>query len=107
MPTISERSFLGYLGVWLEGAGPATLLLVAVGTEAQLTDFKGGKLYLKMEGNMSPFGISSNTGARGAMGNVTTLYPSSASLFGNPAGLASIRGISLQSDFFLPGLGLG
>jgi hypothetical protein len=74
---------------------------------AQFTDFQGGKLYLEMEGNMSPFGVASNTGARGAMSNVTTLYPSAASLFGNPAGLGRIQGVTVQGDFFLPGLGLG
>ncbi len=73
----------------------------------QFTDFQGGKLYLKMEGNMSPFGLGSNTGARGAMSNVTSMYPTAASIFGNPAALGYLQGMSLQSDFFLPGLGLG
>src|SRR3954468_6331389 len=74
---------------------------------AQFTDFQGGNLSLKVEGNMSPFALASNTGARGAMSNVTSLYPSAASLFGNPAALASLQTIDVQSDFFLPGLGLG
>jgi hypothetical protein len=74
---------------------------------AQFTDFQGGKIHLELEGNMSPFGVASNTGARGAMNNVTTLYPSAASLFGNPAALGRIQGVTVQSDFFLPGLGLG
>ena len=74
---------------------------------AQFTDFQGGKLYLSVEGNMSPFGLASNTGARGAMSNVSNLYPSASSIFGNPSGLADIQGISVQTDFFLPGLGLG
>lgn len=74
---------------------------------AQFTDFQGGKLFLDVEGNMSPFGLASNTGARGAMSNVTTLYPSASSLFGNPAGLGRLQGMSVQTDFFLPGLGLG
>ncbi len=85
-------------------------LLVAIGMVsafAQFTDFQGGKLYLNMEGNMSPFGLGSNTGARGAMGNVTAMYPSASSMFGNPAALAFLQGISVQTDFFLPGLGLG
>jgi hypothetical protein len=74
---------------------------------AQFTDFQGGKLFLDVEGNMSPFGVASNTGARGAMSNVTTLYPTASSLFGNPAGLGRLQGMSVQTDFFLPGLGLG
>ena len=74
---------------------------------AQFTDFQGGKLYLDMEGNMSPFALGSNTGARGAMNNVTSLYPSSSSLFGNPASLSRLQGMAVQTDFFLPGLGLG
>src|SRR4051812_13527703 len=74
---------------------------------AQFTDFQGGKLYLNMEGNMSPFGLGSNTGARGTMNNVTSLYPSSSALFGNPAALAQLQGVSVQTDAFLPGLGLG
>ena len=74
---------------------------------AQFTEFQGGKLYLDMEGNMSPFAVGSNTGARGAMNNVTSLYPSSSSLFGNPASLSRLQGMSVQTDFFLPGLGLG
>jgi hypothetical protein len=73
----------------------------------QFTDFEGGKLYLKMEGNMSPFALASNTGARGAMSNVTSLYPSASSLFGNPAALARFQGMDVHTDFFLPGLGLG
>src|SRR6185503_5255314 len=82
-------------------------ILLAASAWAQFTDFQGGKLYLNMEGNMSPFGVASNTGARGAMSNVTTLYPSASSLFGNPAALADVKGIGVQTDFFLPGLGLG
>jgi hypothetical protein len=85
-------------------------LLVAalpVSVFAQFTDFQGGKLYLNMEGNMSPFALGSNTGARGAMNNVTSLYPSASSLFGNPASLSRLHGMSVQTDFFLPGLGLG
>lgn len=74
---------------------------------AQFSQFQGGKLYLNLEGNMSPFALSSNTGARGAMSNITSIYPSATSLFGNPAALAKIQGMSVQSDFFLPGLGLG
>jgi hypothetical protein len=74
---------------------------------AQFTDFQGGNLSLKVEGNMSPFALASNTGARGAMSNVTSLYPSAASLFGNPAALARLQTMDVQSDFFLPGLGLG
>lgn len=85
----------------------AAALLAAVAARAQFTDFQGGKLFLNMEGNMSPFALSGGTGARGAMSNVTTLYPSASSLFGNPAGLAELDGMSVQSDFFLPGLGLG
>lgn len=99
MSTISDaRPALPYALAALLAWSPA---------RAQFTDFQGGKLYLEMEGNMSPFGVASNTGARGAMGNVTTLYPSAASLFGNPAGLGRIQGVTVQSDFFLPGLGLG
>jgi hypothetical protein len=86
----------------------AAAALLAVGpARAQFTEFQGGKLHLEMEGNMSPFGLASNTGARGAMSNVTTLYPSASSLFGNPAGLSDVKGLSVQTDFFLPGLGLG
>lgn len=84
----------------------APLLLTAI-VSAQFTDFQGGKLYLNMEGNMSPFGLASNTGARGAMSNVSSLYPSASSIFGNPAALARLQGMSVQTDFFLPGLGLG
>jgi hypothetical protein len=76
-------------------------------SSGQFTDFQGGDLYLNMEGNMSPFGLGSNTGARGAMSNVTSLYPSASSIFGNPAALARLHGMSVQTDFFLPGLGLG
>lgn len=82
-------------------------LILAWPAAAQFTDFQGGKLYLKMEGNMSPFALASNTGARGAMSNVTTLYPSATSLFGNPAALARLQTMDVQTDFFLPGLGLG
>lgn len=82
-------------------------LLLPAAAAAQFTDFQGGKLKLDMEGNMSPFAFSSNTGARGSMSNVTSLYPSSSSLFGNPAGLGRLQGMSVQTDFFLPGLGLG
>jgi|GEM_PF-2265223 len=82
-------------------------LLAALPVPAQFTDFQGGKLYFEMEGNMSPFALASNTGARGAMNNVTSLYPSASSLFGNPASLAQIGRMSVQTDFFLPGLGLG
>jgi hypothetical protein len=74
---------------------------------AQFTDFQGGNLSLKVEGNMSPFALASNTGARGAMSNVTSLYPSAASLFGNPAALARLQTMDVQTDCFLPGLGLG
>lgn len=88
-------------------AGLVPVLLVASLAHAQFTDFQGGKLYLSMEGNMSPFGVNSNTGARGAMSNATTLYPSASSLFGNPAALGRLQGMSVQTDFFLPGLGLG
>lgn len=88
-------------------AAVAALILAGVPARAQFTDFQGGKLYLDMEGNLSPFGVASNTGARGSMSNVTTLYPSASSLFGNPAGLADLKGVSVQTDFFLPGLGLG
>ena len=88
-------------------AGLAWALLAVAAAQAQFTDFQGGKVYLDMEGNMSPFGVGSNTGARGAMSNVTTLYPSASSLFGNPAGLGLLHGMSVQTDFFLPGLGLG
>ena len=87
---------------------PASLVaFCALAASAQFTDFQGGKLYLKMEGNMSPFGLASNTGARGAMNNVTTLYPSATSLFGNPAALGKLQTMDVQTDFFLPGLGLG
>lgn len=82
-------------------------LWMASAAAAQFTDFQGGKLYLNMEGNMSPFALASNTGARGAMSNVTSLYPSASSLFGNPAALARIHTMDVQTDFFLPGLGLG
>jgi len=82
-------------------------LAMAFPALAQFTDFQGGNLSLKVEGNMSPFALASNTGARGAMSNVTSLYPSAASLFGNPAALASLQTMDVQSDFFLPGLGLG
>jgi hypothetical protein len=85
----------------------SAVALAWVPTAAQFTDFQGGKLYLEMEGNMSPFALGSNTGARGAMNNVTSLYPSSSSLFGNPASLSRLQGMSVQTDFFLPGLGLG
>lgn len=85
----------------------AAALLAAAAARGQFTDFQGGQLHLELEGNMSPFALSSGTGARGAMGNVTTLYPSASSLFGNPAGLAELGGMSVQTDFFLPGLGLG
>jgi hypothetical protein len=107
MSTISERApvrrgfALAAAVAAIAGAGawsPAS---------AQFTDFQGGKLYLNMEGNMSPFGLGSNTGARGAMNNVTSLYPSASSLFGNPASLSRLKGVSVQTDFFLPGLGLG
>jgi hypothetical protein len=87
--------------------GVAVFLAAAAIAQAQFTDFQGGKLSLNMEGNMSPFALGSNTGARGAMNNVTTLYPSSSSLFGNPASLSMLKGIDVQTDFFLPGLGLG
>lgn len=86
---------------------PGALLAAAPSAMAQFTDFQGGKLYLKVEGNMSPFGLASNTGARGAMSNVTSLYPSASSLFGNPASLSRLHGLDVQTDFFLPGLGLG
>jgi hypothetical protein len=88
-------------------ASLAIVSLLGTAACAQFTDFQGGKLYLKMEGNMSPFAVASNTGARGAMSNVTSLYPSAASLFGNPASLARLHGMDVQTDFFLPGLGLG
>jgi hypothetical protein len=90
--------------------GRSFLSLLMLGTTlafAQFTDFQGGKLYLNMEGNMSPFALGSNTGARGSMSNVTSLYPTASSLFGNPAALGRLQGISVQTDFFLPGLGLG
>jgi hypothetical protein len=91
------------------GAARMAVMIVALASaaRAQFTDFQGGKLYLNMEGNLSPFGLASNTGARGSMSNVTTLYPSASSLFGNPGGLADLKGVSVQTDFFLPGLGLG
>ncbi len=97
MSTISERAIA------------AGLIMAALSAPAlaQFTDFQGGKLYLNMEGNMSPFALGSNTGARGAMNNVTSLYPSASSLFGNPASLSRLQGVSVQTDFFLPGLGLG
>jgi len=75
--------------------------------QAQINQFQGGKLALRIEGNWSPFGFATNTGARGAMSSVTTLYPSASSWFGNPAALADLKGLSTQADFFLPGLGLG
>ena len=98
MSTISDRG--GTRG-W------AALLVAAGAASAQLTDFQGGKLSLQVEGNMSPFALASNTGARGAMSNVTSLYPSASSLYGNPAALGRLAGLSVQTDFFLPGLGLG
>jgi hypothetical protein len=103
MSTISD--LIHRMGPW--GRGAAVPLLAASIASAQFTDFQGGKLYLNMEGNMSPFGLASNTGARGAMSNVTSMYPSASSLFGNPAALARLQGMSVQTDFFLPGLGLG
>lgn len=109
MSTISETGREGSRGR-MGGTGRALACLclaASVPAAAQFTDFQGGKLYLKMEGNMSPFALASNTGARGAMGNVTSLYPSASSLFGNPAALARIQGMDVQADFFLPGLGLG
>ncbi len=115
MSTISETRRLPS-GGFGSAAFPASILvrlacvtgfLCAAGVRAQFTDFQGGKLYLKMEGNMSPFALASNTGARGAMSNVTSMYPSASSLFGNPAALARLQGMDVQTDFFLPGLGLG
>ncbi|MDB5106143.1 MAG: hypothetical protein JWP91_3832 [Fibrobacteres bacterium] len=99
------RAASGMLPAW--AWIPAFAIITAVPAGAQFTDFQGGKLYLNMEGNMSPFAIGSNTGARGAMNNVTSLYPSASSLFGNPASLSRLHGMSVQTDFFLPGLGLG
>lgn len=74
---------------------------------AQLNQFQGGNVSLKIEGNWSPFGFATNTGARGSMSSITTLYPSASAWFGNPAALGNLNGASVQSDFFLPGLGLG
>jgi hypothetical protein len=115
MSTISRPAKLARVGGTAQGAGGAArvvsalwaALALAWPAAAQFTDFQGGKLYLKMEGNMSPFALASNTGARGAMSNVTTLYPSATSLFGNPAALARLQTMDVQTDFFLPGLGLG
>jgi hypothetical protein len=101
MSTISERFARGAIRL------AAACLAAAPPAMGQFTDFQGGKLYLDMEGNMSPFALGSNTGARGAMNNVTSLYPSASSLFGNPAALSRLQGMSVQTDFFLPGLGLG
>lgn len=74
---------------------------------AQITHFRGGELHLNMRGHLSPYGLASNTGARGALDNVSSLYPSSSALYGNPAALARLTGPAAQTDFFLPGLGLG
>lgn len=108
MSTISESALPRNVGIRARAARILSAFLAAVpAVFGQFTDFQGGKLYLKMEGNMSPFALASNTGARGAMNNVTSLYPSASSLFGNPAALARLQGMSVQTDFFLPGLGLG
>lgn len=114
MSTTSEHG-AGRLAARRPSAGRSAGVLLAAlallpasrGAHAQFTDFQGGKLRLSMEGNMSPFALSSGSGARGAMSNVSTLYPSSSSLFGNPAGLGRLQGMSVQTDLFLPGLGLG
>ncbi|HKP97828.1 MAG TPA: hypothetical protein VJ385_18975 [Fibrobacteria bacterium] len=108
MSTISESAGRRIRGArrFARRALPACLA-AASAAWAQFTDFNGGKLYLKVEGNMSPFALGSNTGARGAMNNVTSLYPSASSLFGNPASLSRLQGVDVQTDFFLPGLGLG
>lgn len=76
-------------------------------SEAQIIEFQGGRIGLDVSGNWSPFGFSPSAGARGAMGAVTDLYAGPASLYGNPAGLASLPGVALQTDLFLPGMGLG
>jgi hypothetical protein len=108
MSTISDpgiaRRYRGFAGMVLAALA---VFASAPAVMGQFTDFQGGKLYLKMEGNMSPFGLGSNTGARGAMNNVTSMYPSASSLFGNPAALSRLQGMDVQTDFFLPGLGLG
>ncbi len=85
----------------------AAMIFLAGLAQAQINEFQGGKLSLKVEGNWSPFGFATNTGARGSMSAVTTLYPAASSWFGNPAALGDFKGVSTQADFFLPGLGLG
>src|SRR3954464_3068098 len=104
MSIISERKNSTMLGAVTVALLAALFPVVSFG---QFTDFQGGKVYLNMEGNMSPFGLGSNTGARGSMNNVTSMYPSASALFGNPAALAQLQGMSVQTDCFLPGLGLG
>jgi hypothetical protein len=115
MSTICEKPFglgpsrpirvgvLAWLAVtaWIMGFG------MPFKAHGQLNQFQGGKIALKIEGNWSPFGFATNTGARGSMSSITTLYPSASAWFGNPAGLGDLNGASVQSDFFLPGLGLG
>ncbi len=83
------------------------IFLVAEFSWSQFTQFQGGSLYFSAEGNLSPFDLSSPSGARGSMEAISTVNPSAGSLFGNPAALSRIDGLRLQSDLYLPGLGLG
>jgi hypothetical protein len=114
MSTTCERR-LGIEGLALSSWPFSRIALAAVAVLgfglraglAQINQFQGGKISLNVEGNWSPFGFATNTGARGSMSSVTTLYPSASAWFGNPAALGFLKGAEAQTDFFLPGLGLG
>ncbi len=109
MSTIFDRSLrLSAHGTFRLGPiAFLTAILVPAALTAQITEFRGGELHLDLKGHLSPYGLASNTGARGALENVSSLYPSSSGLYGNPAALARLTGPAAQTDFFLPGLGLG
>lgn len=90
---------------WVRTAG--LVLFAGQAALAQITHFNGGNLHLNLEGNLSPFGLVNSTGARGALDNISSLNGAASSVFANPAAFGTSRGISMQADFFLPGLGLG
>lgn len=96
----SSTLLVGFVAALMVGLSAVTAL-------AQINQFQGGKISLNVEGNWSPFGFATNTGARGSMSSITALYPTASSWFGNPAALGNLQGAAAQTDFFLPGLGLG
>ncbi|MFC1585012.1 hypothetical protein ACFL5V_05655 [Fibrobacterota bacterium] len=71
-------------------------------TPCQLTQFFGGNNRLKYRGNLSYEGAS----ALSELIDISSIYPGTGKLFGNPAGTAYTDKLQIQTDLSFPGLGI-